>query len=215
MRLNSFLKLFLPKDDTFISLFKNAASNLLEATDLLNTLIVTEDTAKRDLLIQKIKDFERKGDEYTHSIFDELNKNFITPFDREDIQLLTSSIDDVLDNINSACYKIRLYKPKRLTSEFEKMCAYLHECAKEIHRAVFELKNINNSKIILEACININTLENLADELYHNFQTYLFETETDAIELIKLKEIIQNFEKAVDCAENVSDVIKSILIKNQ
>jgi len=214
MRFNTIFQYFVPKDDKFTSLFELAASNLVEATELLKKLVVTEDVVKRAEMVQCIKEYEKKGDEYTHKVFEELNKNFITPFDREDIQSLTSCIDDVLDNINSACFKIKLYKPKKLTSEFEKMCEYQNECAKEILRAVSELKNIKKSKHILEACININTLENLADDLYHNYQTYLFENEKDAIELIKMKEIIQNFERAVDCAENCADVLKSIMIKN-
>ena len=149
MRFNTIFQYFVPKDDKFTTLFELAAANLLEATELLKILIVTEDVAKRNEMVQKIKDYEKKGDEYTHTIFDELNKNFITPFDREDIQSLTSCIDDVLDNINSACFKIKLYKPKKLTVEFEKMCEYQYECAKEILKAVRELKHIKNSKLIL------------------------------------------------------------------
>ncbi len=215
MRFNNIFKYFVPKNDTFTLLFEKAASNLLETTEFLKILIVTKDIAKRDEMVYKIKEFEKKGDEFTHMVFDELNKNFITPFDREDIQTLASCIDDVLDNINSACFKIRLYKPQELSTAFEKMCICLHDCSREIHRAVFELKNIKRSKIIFDACVNINTQENIADDLYHNYQSYLFDNEKDAIELIKLKEIIQNLERAVDCSENVSDVLKSILIKNQ
>ncbi|MDD3878305.1 MAG: DUF47 family protein [Bacteroidales bacterium] len=214
MRFNTIFQFFVPKDDKFITLFEKASTNLLEASEVLKELIVTEDVALRNEMVQQIKDIERKGDDITHRIFEELNKNFITPFDREDIQSLTSSIDDVLDNINGACYKIKLYKPKKITTDFNKMCECLNQCAIEISIAVYELRYIKNSKKILQSCININSFENIADDLYHNYLTFLFDNEKDAIELIKMKEIMQNFERAVDCAENVSDVIKSIIIKN-
>ena len=215
MKFNAIFQALVPKDNKFISLFEKGAINLVKTSELLKELVLVADNVdKRNEMIKGIKEFEKCGDEITHTIFDELNKTFITPFDREDIQSLTSSIDDVVDGINSACKKIKLYNPKKFSPEFIKMADYIFEAATEINRAIADLKNIKNSSKIHEACISINTIENLADDLNHQYLSNLFEYEKDAIELIKMKEIMQNLERAVDCAENVSDVLKAIIIKN-
>ncbi len=215
MAISSIFQILVPKDNKFIGLFEKGAANLMKAAELLKELTAApEDISRRNSITATIKEHEKCGDDITHTIFNELNKTFITPFDRDDIQGLASSVDDVLDGINDSCQKIMLYNPKVLSPEFAKMAEYIFESSEEISNAVMDLKNIKNSGKIKEACININTIENHADELYHNYLSYLFEKETNAVELIKKKEIMQILEKTVDMSENVSDVIKSIIVKN-
>ena len=117
MKLDDLLKYFVPKETAFFPLFDEDAKILIKGSDLLKDLVSTTDLDDRDAFIARIKATEKEGDRLTTKIFEQLNKSFITPFDREDIQSLASSIDDVLDNINAASQRIRLYKPKFLTPE--------------------------------------------------------------------------------------------------
>ncbi len=214
MKIDSLLKIFVPKDDSFFPLFEDGAHVLIQSADLLKQLMLTETIDQRAPIIKKIKSMEHQGDEITHKIYQQLNKSFITPFDREDIQELASSLDDVVDYINGTAQRIGLYKLKVIHPDFILFAEIIYDAAKEIEFSLHGLRHSgkNHAKII-QSCINLNTLENRADDLYHDDISQLFENEKDTIELIKTKEIFATLEKSVDMAEDVSDVIKTILIK--
>lgn len=214
MNFDKFLKFFTPKDPSFYPLFERDAQNLIKSAEILKLLLGTEDPDMQENYIKQIKDLELVGDEITHTIYDQLNKSFITPFDREDIQQFASNIDDVVDTINGVGQRIRLYKPKTYISVFLEFAEVLYQAAQEIEQSVNLMKDpaINKKKII-DSCIIINTLENKGDDLYHLGISTLFENEKDAFELIKKKEILETLEKAVDKAEDVSDAIKTIMVK--
>lgn len=214
MDLSKIFQVLVPKDAKFYPMFESSAENIIKAAVLLNNLMIVDEIAKRELLIKQIKDIENIGDDITHNIFEELNKTFITPFDREDINKLASSLDDVLDYINSSAQKIQLYKPKELPDEFAAMSELILRASRELYNAILEIKNLKHPHKIKEACVVINEIENQADDIYHNLISDMFEKETNAIELIKKKEIINSLEKAIDKAEDVSDVLKSIVVKN-
>ncbi|MCK9203380.1 MAG: DUF47 family protein [Bacteroidales bacterium] len=214
MNFNAFVKLFVPRDDSFFPLFEDGARVLIKAADLLKELMATETIEQRDPIIKQIKAAEHEGDDITHKIYQQLNKSFITPFDREDIQELTSYLDDVIDYINGSAQRIGLYKPKYIYPILKDLADVISEASKEIEFSIHGLRNSGkNHEKILQSCINLNTLENKADDLYHDGISNLFENEKDTIELIKNKEIIATLEKTVDMAEDVSDIIKTILIK--
>jgi len=214
MKIDAFLKLFVPRDDSFFPLFEEAAGILIRASELLQQLMDAATLEERGVLIKQIKAAEHDGDELTHKIYQQLNKSFITPFDREDIQELTSKLDDVLDFINGTAQRIGLYKPKQILPPLKELADVIHEAAGEIQFSLHGLRHSGkNHQQILQSCINLNTLENKADDLYHDCISSLFETEKDTVELIKNKEIIATLEKTVDMAEDVSDIIKTILIK--
>jgi uncharacterized protein len=213
MKLDDILKLFVPKNKAFFPLFERAADNLAETTAVLKRLLATEKFEQREAEIKRIKELELAGDEITHTIYDQLNQSFITPFEREDINALASSIDNVVDSINGVSQKIGFYKPVRFLPEFTVLGNILEEAAMEIKKIVYNLDNMKQFEDIKKGCIQINSLENQADEVYHKALSDLFSNETNAIELIKLKEILTNLEKAVDHAEDVSDVLKGIIIK--
>lgn len=214
MNLDYFLKFFVPKDTAFFPLFEQDVKILVKASELFKTLMDTDDIEQRDPIIKQIKGLELEGDEITHQIYSQLNKSFITPFDREDIQELASSLDDVLDHINGVSQRIRLYKPKVLIPVLKEFSEIIYQAALEIEISVNGLRNAGKNKDkIIQSCIKLNTLENKGDDLYHIGISKLFDEEKDTIELIKTKEIIATLEKAVDKAEDVSDVIKTILIK--
>jgi len=213
MKLDAFLKWFVPNDNSFFPLFEEDAKILLRASGLLrNLMAATPD--EREAITRQIKEVEHEGDETTHRIYQQLNKSFITPFDREDIQSLASRVDDFLDYINGASQRIHLYNPKKIIPPFVEFAEIIHMAAGEVEFLLHSLRDaVKNKEKIIQGCISLNTLENKADDLYHNGISDLFRYETDAVELIKNKEIFGTLEKAVDTAEDVSDIIKTILIK--
>jgi uncharacterized protein len=214
MKIDSLLKLFVPKDTSFFPLFEEDAKVLIRSAELLQKLMATDTIEERDPIIKQIKAVEHEGDEITHKIFQQLNKSFITPFDREDIQTLTSALDDVVDYINGASQRIGLYKPKKFPVLFKDFADVIYEAAKEIEFSVKGLQNAGkNRDKIFESCITLNTLENKADDLYHDGISTLFEFEKDTVELIKNKDIFATLEKTVDMAEDASDIFRTILIK--
>jgi predicted phosphate transport protein (TIGR00153 family) len=214
MKVDFFLKLFVPTDTSFFPLFEEDAKVLIKAAELLQNLMATDTIEERDPIIKQIKAVEHEGDDVTHKIFQQLNKSFITPFDREDIQTLTSALDNIVDYINGTSQRIGLYKPKSFPPLFKAIADVIYEAAKEIEFSVHGLRNVGkNREKIFEACINLNTLENKADDLYHDGISTLFQEEKDTIELIKNKDIFATLEKTVDMAEDASDIFKTILIK--
>ncbi len=213
MNLDPILKLFIPKDVSFFPMFIKNADLLQKAAEQLRSLMLTDKMPEREQFIIKIKEIENDGDVLTHEIFAHLNKSFITPFDREDIQSLANSLDDVIDYINGVGQRVQLFKPKRFPDEFLAIAEIILKAATEIDDSKGMAHASKNKEKILESCIRLNKLENRADELYHSGISRLFEFEEDTRELIKHKEIIGTLEKAVDAAEDVSDVIKTILVK--
>ena len=213
MGLNTFFQKLLPRDKKFFPMFESMADLILESAGLLGKLFDEPDFEKQAQIAMKIKDLENKGDEITHKIFDELDKTFITPFDREDIHQLTSTLDDVLDFINGVSQRVRLYRPSKFPPQFRELAVILMHGGEEIKKAVSELKNLKKPDKIMAACIRINELENLGDDLYHMVISDLFRNEKDAIELIKVKEVLQTIERACDRVEDVADVLKTIIIK--
>ncbi len=213
MAVDKIFKFLTPKDNTFYPLFEQDVENLLKIAELLNELMNTKESSKWIPMIKQIKELERVGDEITNRIYDHLDKSFITPFDREDIQALATSIDDVADNINRACNRIMLYKPRMFMSEFSKLAELILESIRLIHHGIKEIKKLDSNPKLTDICIQISTTENMADEIYHHAISRLFEEETDPIELIKIKDILKSLERATDEAKSVSNVFKTIIIK--
>ncbi len=213
MGINSFFQKLVPKDKKFFPMFESQADLIVQAAGKLNEIFINPDPDIQAGLFKAIKELENRGDDIAHEIFDELDKTFITPFDREDIHKLTSTLDDVLDFINGSSQRIRLYKLQTFPAEFVRFSAVLLTGANEIRNAVRELYNLKRPEMIRQACIRINEVENQADDLYHAAISDMFEHEKDAIELIKKKEVLQTMERASDRMEDVSDVLKTIIIK--
>ncbi|HLP13094.1 MAG TPA: DUF47 family protein [Flavobacteriales bacterium] len=205
--------LLAPKERKFFPMFEKASANLVEAAKVLNELANTPAGERRTELIRKIEDLEHKGDDITHDIFNYLSATFITPFDREDIHMLTSAMDDIIDFIHGSSKRIELYKVDQLSNELKKLAQLILAGVEELHVAVTQLKNLKNTAVINEACVKINSLENHADDIYNRAIADLFENEKDPIMIIKLKEIYSALEVATDKCEDAANVIKTILIK--
>jgi len=211
---NSFLNNFTPKEPKFFPILKEMADVILVASDLIIECVQNNDHEAAIEFYKKIKEQERKGDALSAKIFDELNSTFITPFDREDIHHLADRLDDVTDFINSCAKRIVLYNPKQIPASAVEMANFIKESAICIGKAVDELDVMKkNSKKIKEYCIELHAIENRADDVYENFLIDLFEKQKDAVEIIKLKEIMSELEKATDAAEYVGKIIKTIIVK--
>jgi uncharacterized protein len=207
------ISIFKPRERKFYALFEESADNLVKAAILLNKMFLVKDQQEKVKIITAIKEHEKAGDIITHNVYSELNKTFITPFDREDINKLNGSIDDVLDMMNSFCQKMRNHPPKNDSVYFLELSELIVHACREIKTAVLELKNLKHPQKIMAACIRINEIENQADDIFHTAMSSLFENEKNAVELIKIKDMLTVLEKATDRAEDVSDVLKSIIIK--
>jgi predicted phosphate transport protein (TIGR00153 family) len=209
----SFLQYFIPQDKKFFPLFDRAAANLQEAGRVMYQLVTSVSRDERKILMREIEKLEHKGDEITHEIFHELSRNFITPFDREDIYRLVSSLDDILDYIHGSSKRMELYKVEECSPEMIKLSELLQTQTEELRRVIFELKNKKNMRNISESLVLINSIENHADDIFDHAVAKLFETEKDAIVIIKTKEILSALETATDMCEDAANVIDSIIVK--
>jgi hypothetical protein len=214
MNIDKFLKFFVPKDHSFHPLFEAGAKNLVKAAGLLKQLISAAGVEERERIYKEIKEVEHIGDQITDQTYLQLNKSFITPFDREDIHELTSNIDDVVDSINGIGRRICLYKPKSLMPVYIHMADMIYDAAREIETCIHHLYDAAaNKTVITEACEKVEEIEHKADEYYYESISELFENEKDPSELIKSNKILETLERCVDEEEDVTDTIKSILIK--
>jgi len=211
---NSFFSKFVPKEPKFFPTLKELTDVMIVASDLMIECVQKSSHESAIEYYKKIKEQEKKGDVLNNRIFDDLNTTFLTPFDREDINKLSSRLDDVIDYINSAAKRIVLYNPKTLPHSAEDLARLIREGAVCIGKAVEELGVIKkNPEKIKEYCKELHDIENRADDVYEHFIIDLFENEKDGIELIKLKGIMNQLEKATDAADYVGKIIKTIIVK--
>lgn len=213
MTLNIF-QFFQPKNKIFFLLFERASANLVEVSKALLEMVTATSPERRKELIREIERLEHVGDNITHETFNELSSNFITPFDREDIHSLISALDDVADYIHGSSKRIELYKVETMTPTVVKLAELIHQSTKELQSAVVELRNMRNINKIKESCVRINSIENHADDIFDTAIAKLFEEEKNAVEIIKMKEVLQALETATDMCEDAANAIESILVKN-
>lgn len=213
MGLNSIMKIFMPKDKVFYTLFEEVAATVGQMGILLKEVVNETDFDKRAVIISKLEDMEHINDDYTHNIFTELGRNFITPFDREDIHHLASALDDIADYIFSSAKKINFYKVNPNDKGFQKMADLIELAAQQIKIAVHELRDMKNMRQITDALVRVNNIENQADDVFDMSIDRLFEIEPDAKEVIKKREIYQVMELVTDKCEDAANVIESIIIK--
>lgn len=205
---------FTPKDKNFFPLFEKAAANAIATSRILVELVNTTAAEKRRELFREIERLEHVGDNITHETFNELSANFITPFDREDIQRLVSAIDDIVDYIHGATKRMELYKVEQMTPAITKLSELILKGTEELEIAVSELRNLKNITKIKEATVRINSIENHADDIFDMAIAKLFEEEKNAVEVIKMKDVLSMLETATDKCEDAANVINTILIKN-
>ncbi|GAA4929658.1 DUF47 domain-containing protein [Mucilaginibacter defluvii] len=215
MSLNSIFQYFVPKDKkVFFPLFEQASSNVVAMATVLVEAVNSANSNTREELFKQIDKLENKGDEITHQIYLELGKNFITPFDREDIHSLATAIDDVADYIQGAANRMMLYNVDNINEPIKKLSELILQASIDLEKAVKELRDLKNVRNIADSCIRINSVENQADYVFDRAVGDLFLYEKDAINLIKYKEIYAALETATDMCEDAANVMESILVKN-
>lgn len=213
MSIDKVLRFFQPKDKTFHPLFGKAADNIVKIAEHLVHCVKETNVEKREDIIKEIEHVEHLGDEITHEIMNNLNTVFITPFDREDIHYLASTIDDVADHIKDAALRIKLYKPNYLPTAVIKLAELIQDATYKVKAALEELRDLRNIDKLRKLIIEINNIENQSDAIFELALTDLFANEKDPIELIKIKDIISKIESASDRCEDIANVIESIIVK--
>ena len=201
----------IPQDKHFFNMLENESQNVLEGSKAFLDMLNNYENIKQKQ--QKIKDIEHQGDDFVHEIFEELNKTFITPIDHEDISGLASAFDDVLDYIDGTATRLVLYEIKKPEENMIKLTEVLLKQTTELNIAICGLRNIKNPKEIEKRCIEVNRLENVADDIYKTSVAELFRRK-DAIEIMKLKEVYERLEFATDKCEDAANVISDIVVKN-
>jgi predicted phosphate transport protein (TIGR00153 family) len=213
MGLATVLKFFLPHDDKFLPYFEQSADNLKEATNLYASLAKASNRDEMAVIRDQIKQLEHVGDKLTHNIFEELNKSFITPFDREDIYTLTKSLDDVLDLIDHVADILVLYRIERVEDGMAMLLEVTRRAVNDIHRSIHSLRHPDYEKV-REQVISVHALENEGDRLYRHFLGSLYAEETDAIRLMKYSAIYNELEQTIDRCEDLMNAIESIVLKS-
>jgi predicted phosphate transport protein (TIGR00153 family) len=200
-----------PRDEKFFEMFAEMASNLTQGARVMAQMLSNYQAGEVAGAVRKIKEFEHKGDELTHNLFRKLNQTFITPFDREDIHRLASSIDDVLDLVNGAAERMVRYKIENPPPQAAALAGVIVRQSEELSQA---LALLEKTKGVLERCVEINRLENEADQICRTAVANLFECEKDPITLIKLKELFETLETATDKAEDAANVLEAVVLKS-
>ena len=205
------MRWFLPKTEDFNALFAQSSANIVRGVILFRELAGNLGSART--YVDQLKEIEHEGDRITHQTLDKLNTSFITPIDREDIHVLATRLDDILDSTDSAAQRILVYKVTEVPARFLSLADLLVESSKEVQKAVSALQDRKRRAAALTSCVEINRLENEADVIHREALGELFANSHDAIAVIKLKELFQFLEDATDRCEDVANIVESILIK--
>lgn len=211
---NNLFDRFVPKENKFFPILTQMAGVILSASELIIACVNATGRTEVLEIAQKIKEQERKGDSLEAKIFEELNNTFITPFDREDINALSNRLDDVVDHINSCAKRIVLYKPKNMPESAKILANLVYESAGWLVKAIEELDELKkNPEKTRQYVEKLHEIESKADDVYEHFLIDLFENEKDPNEVIKLKDILHELERATDTEEAVGKIIKTIIVK--
>jgi predicted phosphate transport protein (TIGR00153 family) len=199
----------IPRETKFFRMFSEVSQNVTEGARLLQDILKNPTPMAERL--DKLQAIEHRGDEMTHAIITALNQTFITPFDREDIHRLTSSLDDVLDFVNSAGVRLRLYRIDAPPPVAAELAGLIVQQSVELAQGVSLLEQ---NQRVLEHCVEVHRLENEADRVSRNAIADLFDHEKDPIRLIKMKELYEVLEMATDKAEDAANVLEAVALKS-
>jgi len=205
------MRLF-PKEENFFEYFEELAKKLEEGGQFFLDMTRNRDYSAPK--VARLKELEHEADVITHRTYEKMHKTFLTPIDREDIYALVNKMDSIMDVIEATAIRIHMYKVKKPDDEIIKQAEILFQAIKKIKEIVHGLGDMKNSKMILDGCVEINTLENAGDVTLRTIITNLFVKEQDAIELIKWKEIFERIEEAIDVCEDVSNIVEGIVLKH-
>jgi predicted phosphate transport protein (TIGR00153 family) len=213
MRIDTLIHKLLPRDDKFFELLEGSAKNLVKVGETFHQVSQSTSHAEREAIARDVKDLEHEGDSITHTIFTELNATFVTPFDREDIHLLASALDDVVDYIDGSASRLVLYRVETIPDSMKRLIEVLLASIRDLEKGVHLLRNMNNYEELREVFKSVNEYENQADTIFEHAVADLFEHEKDPVNIIKIKEILVGLETATDKCEDAANVLEGILIK--
>jgi predicted phosphate transport protein (TIGR00153 family) len=199
---------FRPADTTFYDLFTQSAQHLVEGAGLLAEML--GEGNDREVIAKKMRDAEHAADETTHEVVRRVNTTFVTPFDREDIYALASELDDVMDFMEEAVDLTLLYEVVKLPKELANQVEVIQRCAELTAESMPRLRTMSGLE---EYWIEINRLENLGDKSYRRILARLFSGKYEALEVLKLKDIVDSLEDAIDAFESVANIIEQIAVK--
>jgi uncharacterized protein Yka (UPF0111/DUF47 family) len=202
----------LPRDDTFFDMFDQLAAKVLEAARALEETFERWDRLEER--IRNIKDLEHVCDDITHRTFDKLNSTFITPLEPEDIHTLVSRLDDIVDHIDSVAGRLLIYQVKAPTEEAKLLSQVLTRACVEVQKSVAGLRNMKDPEMLRRLSVEINRLENESDDVLRLALRRLFAQKNDVLEVIKLKELYEKLESAVDRCEDVANVIQTVVLRH-
>jgi hypothetical protein len=202
---------FVPKSEKFFDLFEESARNFVTAADLLKELMDRCDDVEE--MVRQITELEHHGDTITHIIMAELHGTFVTPIDREDIAQLAQRMDDVMDFIDAAAMRMMLYDIKKPTERAKELADILVRVTSETSKAIPRMRRRSELSHMREHCIEINRLENEADDVRRSALAELFHDQIELAEVIKWREIYEHMESAVDSCEDIADILEGVMIK--
>lgn len=204
--------IFFPKGQKFFGDFQELVDKIEKGSRLF--LDILKDFEHSESKVARLKEIEHEADDVTHIIYAKVHKTYIMPFDREDIYALATKMDSILDLIEAAAIRMYLYSVKQPGKEIADLALILNKAIQVVKKMVHALHNKKNYTMIMDACVEINTLENEGDHHLRESIARLFQEEKEPFELIKMKEIFERVEEAINTCEEVSNVIKGIVLKN-
>jgi uncharacterized protein Yka (UPF0111/DUF47 family) len=202
---------FIPKEFNFFDLFDKQIDCAVEAATRFKAIVKKGAVDEADL--KAMKDIEHRGDEAAHTIIDRLDKSFITPFDREDIHALAKELDDIADMVYTIINRLKVYKVTDADKNLVKFASIIDESVHSVAVAVKCMRSAKHSGSVVKACVEVNRLENVGDDMRDECLAELFEKEKDPIKVIKMKDIYQDAETVLDICEDVAHLVGSILVK--
>ncbi|MDR0228357.1 MAG: DUF47 family protein [Flavobacteriaceae bacterium] len=212
MSLNNIFQFLVPKDKVFYPLFEQAANKIKVLSTTLHEA-VNVDAKEREKLLKEVEVLKQEIEAIAQTTRVELGKNFITPFDREDIHSLITAVDDIADNLSDAASRMRLYQIDKVTKPLRKLTEANLEACSEVSRGLLALNSMKNLPALAVVCKNISRLERKADKVFDKAVADIFENENNAIEIIKYKEVMMALETATDSCKDVANVLEAITVK--
>jgi predicted phosphate transport protein (TIGR00153 family) len=202
----------MPREQKFFDLFEDSAKNITKAAKVLKEMLDTWQFI--DSRVAEITEMEHTGDTFTHQIISMLHRTFVTPFDREDIALLAHTMDDIIDFIHAAADSMFIYKIACPTQRAKELADVIVQGAAEMEKAVAGLRKRSEFKAMLEHCVEMNRLENVADRIYRAAIGEIFDNTPDVTLIIKWREIYEHMESATDRCEDVANVLEGVALKH-
>jgi predicted phosphate transport protein (TIGR00153 family) len=214
MLIDRLVRFLLPRQDFFFSIMEDVAAKMTASAEVFGELTTASGHEQLASIARRLKPIETEADELCHRVYEELDRTFVTPIDREDLAHLAKALDDVIDGMEHSAAFAALFRFSALTEPMRQMVRITVEAAAEIVRAIGNLRKFSDADSLRESIVAVHTLENEADAIYRKAIEDLFANGTDARELVRQKDMLLSLEAGVDGCEDAMDVIRSVIVKN-